>query len=100
MKKEEIKELGQRMVELMGSYNMKVFDLEIKELSQRMVELTESYNIRVLDPEYSMKKDEINELGQRIVELMESYNMKVFDLEHINELIEKTIERAEKECSY
>ena len=47
-----------------------------------------------------MKTSEINELSQKMVELMESYNMKIYDLEFINELIEKTIERAEKECSY
>lgn len=41
-----------------------------------------------------------NELGEKIAELLESYNMKVYDLEFINELIEKTIERNEKECSY
>lgn len=47
-----------------------------------------------------MKTSELNELSQKMVELMESYNMKIYDLEFINELIEKTIERAEKECSY
>ena len=41
-----------------------------------------------------------NELIQKIIELLESYNMKVYDDEYINELIEKTIERNEKECSY
>lgn len=41
-----------------------------------------------------------NELCEKIVELMESYNMKVYDFEYVNELIEKTIERNEKECSY
>ena len=41
-----------------------------------------------------------NELCEKIAELMESYNMKIYDHEYINELIEKTIERNEKECSY
>jgi hypothetical protein len=40
------------------------------------------------------------ELGEKIVVLMESYNLKVYDQEFITELIEKTIERDEKECSY
>jgi hypothetical protein len=40
------------------------------------------------------------ELGQKILKLMEEYNMRVYDLEFIDELIEKTIERDEKECSY
>jgi hypothetical protein len=40
------------------------------------------------------------ELGEKILKLMEEYNMKVYDLELINELIEKTVERDEKECSY
>jgi hypothetical protein len=40
------------------------------------------------------------ELSEKIAALMESYKMKVYDLEYINELIEKTIERNEKECSY
>lgn len=47
-----------------------------------------------------MKTNELEELTQKMVELMESYNMKIYDLEYINEFIEKTIERAEKECSY
>lgn len=40
------------------------------------------------------------ELCEKIAELMTNHGMKVFDLEYINELLEKTIERAEKECSY
>jgi hypothetical protein len=31
---------------------------------------------------------------------MTDYGMKVYDLEFIDELIQKTEERAEKECSY
>lgn len=40
------------------------------------------------------------ELGEKIAKLMEEYKMRVYDLELINELIEKTVERDEKECSY
>jgi hypothetical protein len=40
------------------------------------------------------------ELSEKIAKLMEEYKMRVYDLEFINELIEKTIERDEKECSY
>jgi len=40
------------------------------------------------------------ELSERIAKLMEEYKMKIYDLEFINELIEKTIERNEKECSH
>ena len=47
-----------------------------------------------------MENSKIGELSEKILELMESYNLKVFDLEYINELIEKTLEREEKECSY
>jgi len=47
-----------------------------------------------------MEKQKFYELSEKIAELMESYRMKVYDLEFINELIEKTIERNEKECSY
>jgi hypothetical protein len=43
---------------------------------------------------------EICELGEKIAQLMTNHGMKVFDLEFIDELIEKTIERAEKECSH
>lgn len=45
-------------------------------------------------------ENKIVELCEKIAELMEKYNMKVYDFEFINELIEKTIERNEKECSY
>jgi hypothetical protein len=47
-----------------------------------------------------METTKIYELGEKIAELMENYGMKVYDLEYVNELIEKTIERNEKECSY
>jgi hypothetical protein len=47
-----------------------------------------------------MEISKFKELSKKIVELMESYNMKVYDLEYVEELIEKTIERDEKECSY
>lgn len=47
-----------------------------------------------------MEKQKFYELSEKIATLMESYKMKVYDLEFINELIEKTIERNEKECSY
>jgi hypothetical protein len=40
------------------------------------------------------------ELSEKIAKLMEEYKMRVYDLELINELIEKTVERDEKECSY
>ena len=40
------------------------------------------------------------ELVEKIAKLMEEYKMRVYDLEFINELIEKTVERDEKECSY
>jgi hypothetical protein len=40
------------------------------------------------------------ELSGKIAKLMEEYKMRVYDLELINELIEKTVERDEKECSY
>lgn len=40
------------------------------------------------------------ELGEKIAKLMESYQLKIYDFEFINELIEKTIERDQKECSY
>jgi len=45
-------------------------------------------------------EDKVCELGEKIAELMTKYGMKVFDLEFIEELIQKTEERAEKECSY
>jgi len=47
-----------------------------------------------------MKNSELLELSQKIIKLLESYNIKVYDDEYVSELIEKTIERAEKECSY
>jgi hypothetical protein len=47
-----------------------------------------------------MENMKFYELSEKIAKLMESYNMKIYDLEFINELIEKTIERNEKECSY
>ncbi len=47
-----------------------------------------------------MENKKIIELCEKIAEIMEKYNMKVYDFEFINELIEKTIERNEKECSY
>lgn len=40
------------------------------------------------------------ELNEQIAEIMERHGMKVYDLEFIDELIQKTEERAEKECSY
>ena len=42
----------------------------------------------------------LNVLADKIAELMEEYDIRVYDLEFINELIEKTIERDQKECSY
>lgn len=39
-------------------------------------------------------------LCEKNADTMEKYNMKVYDFEFINELIEKTIERYEKECSH
>ena len=47
-----------------------------------------------------MRQEKMLELCEKIAELMTKHGMKVFDLEYINELVEKTIERAEKECSY
>jgi hypothetical protein len=47
-----------------------------------------------------MNNKKIYELSEKIAKLMEEYSMKVYDLEFINELIEKTIERNEKECSH
>lgn len=44
--------------------------------------------------------NKVCELGEKIAELMTKHGMKIFDLEFIDELIEKTIERAEKECSH
>lgn len=45
-------------------------------------------------------EEKYNELSAKIAELMESYKLKIYDFEFINELIEKTITRNEKECSY
>lgn len=42
----------------------------------------------------------LNVLADKIAKLMEEYDIRVYDLEFINELIEKTIERDQKECSY
>jgi len=42
----------------------------------------------------------VKELGEKIAKLMEEYKMRVYDFEFIEELIEKTIERDLKECSY
>lgn len=50
--------------------------------------------------EGTMQKIKFYELGEKIAKLMEEYNIKVYDLEFINELIEKTIERDQKECSH
>lgn len=50
--------------------------------------------------EKKMRQEKMLELCEKIAELMTKHGMKVFDLEYINELVEKTIERAEKECSY
>jgi hypothetical protein len=47
-----------------------------------------------------MENQKFYELSEKIAKLMESYKLNVYDLEFINELIEKTIERNEKECSY
>lgn len=47
-----------------------------------------------------MENKKFYELGEKIARLMETYKLRVYDLEYINELIEKTIERDEKECSY
>ena len=44
--------------------------------------------------------DTMNELIEKIAKLMEEHKMRVYDFEFINELIEKTIERDQKECSY
>lgn len=42
----------------------------------------------------------LNVLADKIAKLMEECGIRVYDLEFINELIEKTIERDQKECSY
>jgi hypothetical protein len=43
---------------------------------------------------------DFKELGEKIARLMEEYHMRVYDFEFIEELIEKTVERDQKECSY
>jgi len=45
-------------------------------------------------------EDKVCELGEKIAQLMTNHGMKVYDLEFIDELIQKTEERAEKECSH
>lgn len=40
------------------------------------------------------------ELIKTIAELLENHGLKVYDFELIEELIEKTVERDQKECSY
>lgn len=45
-------------------------------------------------------KTQNSELSEQIAELMAKHGMKVYDLEFIEELLQKTEERAEKECSY
>jgi hypothetical protein len=50
--------------------------------------------------EKKVQQEKMPELCEKIAELMTKHGMKVFDLEYINELVEKTILRAEKECSY
>jgi len=47
-----------------------------------------------------MNQNEYAELIKKIIELLESYSMKVYDDEYVNELIQKTLERNEKECSH
>jgi len=47
-----------------------------------------------------MKNNDFIELVKKIADLMENYKMKVYDFEYIEELIQKTLERNEKECSY
>lgn len=43
---------------------------------------------------------EFCELSLKIIFLLESYNIRVYDSEYVDELIEKTLERDEKECSH
>jgi len=47
-----------------------------------------------------MEKSKYIELSEKIIKLLESYSIKVYDDEYIKELIEKTIERDQRECSY
>ena len=42
----------------------------------------------------------VKEISEKIAKIMEEYKMRVYDFEFIEELIEKTIERDLKECSY
>jgi hypothetical protein len=42
----------------------------------------------------------MKELALKILEIMEQHGLKVYDLELIEELLEKTIIRNEKECSH
>jgi len=44
----------------------------------------------------------MNELALKILALMEEHGLKVYDnhLELIEELLEKTVDRDQKECSY
>jgi hypothetical protein len=42
----------------------------------------------------------MNELALKILALMEEHGLKVYDLELIEELLEKTVVRDQKECSY
>jgi hypothetical protein len=42
----------------------------------------------------------VKEISEKIAKIMEEYKMRVYDFEFIEELIEKTIERDQKECSY
>ena len=54
-------------------------------------------------PQYgkrSTMQAKLVELSEKIAKIMETYDLRVYDLEFINELIEKTIERDLKECSY
>jgi predicted nucleic acid-binding protein len=44
--------------------------------------------------------NEHEELIYKIVEIMEKYKLKVYDTEYVEELVEKTIERNQKECSH
>lgn len=47
-----------------------------------------------------VKNIENVQLGEKIARIMEEHGLKVYDLEYIDELIEKTIIRNEKECSH
>ena len=54
---------------------------------------------RVKHPEGCTMQN-MKELGEKIAKIMEEYKMRVYDFEFIEELIQKTIERDLKECSY